>query len=370
MASSSASDDRARWQVADRLFDAALDLPAGERGSFFDRECGDDVELRARVGRLLAEAESEDTLLAGLASPMAGPAGDLARDLATGATVASGPAGPADLAPGATVGRYRVVRELGRGGMAVVYLAERAGGGFRQQVALKLIRPGHASEDVIRRFERERQILASLSHPGIARGLNLHRSGDHAGAVPWFEGAAERATRSLGEYHPLVATALKNLGDAYWELGDPARAAEQYRRVVALREVSFGRDHLSLMDPLYRLGRARFALGDPAGAVPLLRRSLAVVERQNPDSPHGTTFPRFVLGRCLTALGRYQEAEATLLATAHVLDTGHPEERKRLSAALTDLYRAWGRTAEAERWERFRALIEPPPPEGPGHLER
>jgi serine/threonine-protein kinase len=220
-----------------------------------------------------------------------------------------------------------------------------------------------------------RESALGPEHPDVAAsyndiGLNLHRSGDHAGAVPWFEGAAERWTRSYGGYHPSVANALKNLGDALWETGERSRAAGQYRRVVVIREIAFGPDHLSLMDPLYRLGRAVFELGDPAGAEPLLWRSLAVVEKQEPGSPHGTTFPRFVLGQCLTALGRYDEAEATLLATAHVLDSGHPEERKRLSAALAELYRAWGRTADAERWERFRALIEPPAVETPGHLSR
>jgi len=66
------------------------------------------------------------------------------------------------------IGPYRVVREIGRGGMAVVLLAERADGEFEQQVALKLIKPGLDSEQILQRFSRERQILASLHHPAIA----------------------------------------------------------------------------------------------------------------------------------------------------------------------------------------------------------
>lgn len=76
-----------------------------------------------------------------------------------------------DPEPGAStwrIGPYRVVREIGHGGMAVVLLAERDDGEFEQRVALKLIKPGLDTEQVLRRFCRERQILASLEHPAIA----------------------------------------------------------------------------------------------------------------------------------------------------------------------------------------------------------
>ncbi len=82
------------------------------------------------------------------------------------------------LAPGASVGAYRVVREIGRGGMAVVYLAERADGLFEQRVALKLVQSGGAPAELVRRFEQERRILASLSHPAIARLLDAGVTSD------------------------------------------------------------------------------------------------------------------------------------------------------------------------------------------------
>ncbi len=87
------------------------------------------------------------------------------------------------LATGAAVGPYRVVRELGRGGMAVVYLAERADGLFEQRVALKVMQRGGASAELVRRFEQERRILASLSHPAIARLLD---AGVTADGRPYF----------------------------------------------------------------------------------------------------------------------------------------------------------------------------------------
>ena len=84
---------------------------------------------------------------------------------------------------GAAVGPYRVLRELARGGMGVVYLAERADGQFEQRVALKLIKRGMDSDEIHRRFLAERQILAQLNHPHIARFYDGGVTGD---GRPWF----------------------------------------------------------------------------------------------------------------------------------------------------------------------------------------
>ena len=88
-----------------------------------------------------------------------------------------------ELAPGAAIGPYRVVRELGRGGMAIVYLAERADGEYEQQVALKWMQQAQADEAGAELFRRERQALADLRHPHIARLIDGGRSGD---GRPWF----------------------------------------------------------------------------------------------------------------------------------------------------------------------------------------
>src|SRR5215213_6124643 len=77
-----------------------------------------------------------------------------------------------ELAPGAQIGPYRLLGLLGRGGMGEVYRAERADGVFEQRVALKLVKRGMDSAEILRRFQRERQILARLNHPGIARLLD------------------------------------------------------------------------------------------------------------------------------------------------------------------------------------------------------
>jgi tRNA A-37 threonylcarbamoyl transferase component Bud32 len=137
------------WERADRIFDGALDRPAAERPGFLDQACGGDGALRARVERLLAEAETLDAFLV--------PGGALA-------AVGRGLAADAPLVP-----RYRLGAEIGRGGMAVVYVAERADGLFEHRVAVKVVKRGSDTDEVLRRFEQERRILASLDHPDIAR---------------------------------------------------------------------------------------------------------------------------------------------------------------------------------------------------------
>src|SRR5262245_23827364 len=79
---------------------------------------------------------------------------------------------------GTVVGRYRLLEEIGRGGMGAVWLAERADGQFEQRVALKLVKRGMDTDEILARFLRERQILARLEHPHIARLLDGGVSGD------------------------------------------------------------------------------------------------------------------------------------------------------------------------------------------------
>jgi tetratricopeptide (TPR) repeat protein len=155
-----------RWERADRLLDEALDRPANERAAFLDEACAGDRDLRGLLERLLADQET------GLLAPGGALAGPL------GAGLAEELLADAPEREGAVVGRYRILRELGRGGMAVVYLAERADGEFEQRVALKLLRRGVDTGEVLRQFRQERQILALARHPNIARLLDAGASAD------------------------------------------------------------------------------------------------------------------------------------------------------------------------------------------------
>jgi serine/threonine-protein kinase len=153
------------------VLDEALDLPPGERQALLDRIGQSDPALRARLEGLLAADEAAGAfLIDGAGAWLQSPEPDLA--------VADEAA-----APGTLIGPYRVVREIGRGGMGVVYQAERADGEFDQRVALKLVRGGLDSPGTIARFRRERQILARLDHASIAR---LFDGGVHADGRPFF----------------------------------------------------------------------------------------------------------------------------------------------------------------------------------------
>jgi serine/threonine-protein kinase len=154
-------------RVAD-LLRAALDQPAHLRAAWLDANCAGDAALSATLARLLALDASHglalDRSVAEFAADLFEPAPD--------ATVS-----------GQRIGPYRLERKLGEGGMGSVWLAERVEGGFAQQVALKLIRLGMDSATVLAQFRRERELLAQLSHPDIARLLD---GGLDAHGRPWF----------------------------------------------------------------------------------------------------------------------------------------------------------------------------------------
>jgi eukaryotic-like serine/threonine-protein kinase len=151
-----------RWEEVDRLFAAAQERPPAEREGFLRASCGDDADLLRLVRSLLTEAD--------VAASFGGPGSALLRSVWS--EPAAAPRDEAPLRPGERVGRYRVTGELGRGGMAVVYAAERDDGVYQQQVALKVLRPGIDADLLVGRFVHERQILARLAHPRIARLLD------------------------------------------------------------------------------------------------------------------------------------------------------------------------------------------------------
>jgi tetratricopeptide (TPR) repeat protein/tRNA A-37 threonylcarbamoyl transferase component Bud32 len=143
-----------RWDRVQSVFLSLADLPPGERAVLLDQECGGDGELRAEVESLLAsDGESAQIISAAIAKEAA-----LWVDVA-------------DLA-GSRLGSWRIIREIGRGGMGTVYRAVRDDDQFQKQVAIKVVRHGMDTADVLERFRHERQILANLDHPYIARLLD------------------------------------------------------------------------------------------------------------------------------------------------------------------------------------------------------
>ena len=157
-----------RWKKLEEVFESAVQRPPGERAQFLDLACAGDEALRSQVETLLLSYEQAGSFME---SPALGSA--LSETLVDQTTSVIG----------LRLGSYKIVRELGRGGMGSVYLAVRADDEFHKQVAIKLIKRGMDTDFIIRRFRNERQILASLDDPNIAR---LVDGGTTEDGLPYF----------------------------------------------------------------------------------------------------------------------------------------------------------------------------------------
>lgn len=151
------------------LFAMAIELTQTERDAYLRRECADDAELAIKLQHLL----QADAHLAGTTvRPLATGLGDLVAGLA-----------PAASLTGSLIGPYRLCESLGQGGMGSVYRAERVDGSVCQQVAVKFVRRELLNANTLRRFQLERQTLASLDHPNIARLIDASAISDD---TPYF----------------------------------------------------------------------------------------------------------------------------------------------------------------------------------------
>jgi serine/threonine protein kinase/tetratricopeptide (TPR) repeat protein len=157
-----------RWQAIKEVFEGALELEGYSRAAFLDEACVGDPSLRAEVVELIASHERAGNFMAAAAFEPA---------LTRGAEEASN--SPA----GCRIGSYETIREIGRGGMGTVYLAARADEEYRKHVAIKVVKRGMDTEAVVRGFRKERQILAGLDHPHIAR---LFDGGSTDDGLPYF----------------------------------------------------------------------------------------------------------------------------------------------------------------------------------------
>jgi eukaryotic-like serine/threonine-protein kinase len=151
--------DPERWHEVDRLFAAALERLPAERSAFFAVACAGDPGLRREVERLLAADEESAAFLERPAGELLGLALD-------------------DREEGGRLGPYRLLRKIGGGGMGAVYLARREDEQYQRDVAIKILRSGLASTEALHRFLAERQILARLEHPNIARLYDGGRTED------------------------------------------------------------------------------------------------------------------------------------------------------------------------------------------------
>ncbi len=148
------------------IFHLALEKPPSERAALLDVVCEKDADLRRRIERLLAEHDLGESFI------LDTPPADL------GATIDS----PFTERPGTLIGPYKLLQQIGEGGMGVVFMAEQSEP-IQRTVAVKIIKPGMDTRKVITRFEAERQALALMDHPHIAKVLD---AGATASGRPYF----------------------------------------------------------------------------------------------------------------------------------------------------------------------------------------
>jgi len=262
------------WQRLQELFDGASPLSPKERPAYFDRCCGDDAGLREELESLLRADDGDSAFL---------------RDPVCGAAAAMV---DAPLLQN-RIGAYLVTGELGRGGMGAVYRAVRADDAFRKEVAIKVIRGGADDEQARRRFRAERQILATLDHPHIARLLD------------------GGATKDGRPYVVMELLAQPGLGEAHVEANGGERNAEEPRdlRVVEPAE-EMQLHHPALARVVSGEPVERFVHRDEVFAAPR-GRGQGFVERERP--------------RATPALGADAGAGVVHEDAAH-LGRGHGEE--------------------------------------------
>jgi len=231
------------WQEIKLIFDAAVELTPSKQGAYLDSVCRD-ATARREVEKMLAADYA--TVLDH--SPLA------THSFAEGARL-----------EGRRIGRYRIVSEVGRGGMGAVFAAVRDDGQFEQKVAVKVILSGLNTDTIARRFRNERQILASLEHTNIARLLDGGMSDD---GLPFY-------VMEFIEGEPI---------DEYCRARDLSLHArlELFRQVCAA--VSYAHRRLIV----HRDIKPSNILVTPAGEVKLLDFGIAKVVSQTNDGERGT----------------------------------------------------------------------------------
>jgi serine/threonine protein kinase len=158
-----------RWKQVREILEAVVHLPPAERETYLQKVCLNDSELRSEIESLMQSHEQAGNVF------LENPAVDLKAVLEEPDTESSW--------IGRLIGVYRIAEQIGHGGMGEVYRAVRADGQYEKEVAIKLVRAGHGSSELFQRFLHERQILASLDHPNIAR---LYDGGTTEDGVPYL----------------------------------------------------------------------------------------------------------------------------------------------------------------------------------------
>jgi non-specific serine/threonine protein kinase/serine/threonine-protein kinase len=267
-----------RWQRIEQIFNAAVELPKAEHEAFLERACAGDQDLRREVESLLSHDD---------------PGGAFVEVAVAAAAIEDSPlpgvAMEGGLTPGTParvqIGPYRIVREIGSGGMGVLYEAIREDQ-FQKRVALKIVKRGMDTASIVRRFHRERQILAGLNHPNITALLD---GGTTTDGRPYFVMEYVEG-KPIGEY----CDAHKLSTRQRLELFRPVCAAVHYahQNLVVHRDLKPGNILVTRegVPKLLDFGIAKILnLGVTAGTVDLTEAStrLMTPEYASPEQVRG-----------------------------------------------------------------------------------
>jgi serine/threonine-protein kinase len=231
---------REHWQRLRPLLEQALALPEAERTAFVSNLGGEEQGLRDELTRLLASVPSIEDDDANDAVARVLEPNNLARLVHA--------ADEGDSRLGQSLGQYRLVSVLGSGGMGTVYLAERDMGGFTQRVALKVVERFASRQSARVRFERERRILATLRHPGIA---SLFDGGETADGLPYYTMELMEGSR-IDEYCCAHVPSLRGRVELLLQVA--AALTHAHRHLVVHRDIKPGNilvtadGHVKLLD--------------------------------------------------------------------------------------------------------------------------
>lgn len=220
-----------RWQQIDQLFHAALACEPGERAAFLANQCAGDTALRSEVESLLSSLEEADDFIET-------PAGDVAAELLGTHKSA--------FEPGQQIQNYRIVRELGSGGMGEVFLAEDTR--LNRKVALKLLPPHFTvNPDRVRRFEREARAASALNHPNIVTIYEIGQSDTtHFIATEFVDG---KTLRQLINEKPFTLNETLNVSMQVADALSGAHAAGIVHRDIKPENIMIRRDgYVKILD--------------------------------------------------------------------------------------------------------------------------